>query len=63
MPGGALEALTATFEGPELLAGWQGALLLVGYGLLSPSSGRSWPSGATSSDGLPDLTRRTQDTP
>jgi len=34
MPGGALEALTATFEGPELLAGWQGALLLVGYGLL-----------------------------
>lgn len=35
MPGGALEALTATFEGPELLAGWQGALLLVGYGLLA----------------------------
>jgi len=35
MPGGALEALTATFEGPELLAGWQGALLLIGYGLLA----------------------------
>ena len=35
MPGGALEALTATFEGPELLAAWQGGLLLLGYGLLA----------------------------
>jgi len=35
MPGGALEALTATFEGPELLGAWQGALLLLGYGLLA----------------------------
>ncbi len=35
MPGGALEALTATFEGPELLEGWQGALLLLGYGLVA----------------------------
>ena len=35
MPGGALEALTATFQGPELLTGWQGALLLIGYGLLA----------------------------
>jgi ABC-2 type transport system permease protein len=35
MPGGALEALTATFQGPELLEGWQGALLLLGYGLLA----------------------------
>jgi ABC-type transport system involved in multi-copper enzyme maturation permease subunit len=35
MPGGGLEAFTATFEGPELLAAWQGALLLLAYGLLA----------------------------
>jgi ABC-2 type transport system permease protein len=35
MPGGALEALTATLQGPELLEAWQGALLLLGYGLLA----------------------------
>ena len=35
MPGGALEALTATFEGPDLLAPWQGGLLLLGYGLVA----------------------------
>jgi ABC-2 type transport system permease protein len=35
MPGGGLEAMTATFQGPDLLAAWQGALLLVGYGLLA----------------------------
>jgi len=35
MPGGALEAMTATFQGPELLGAWQGGLLLVGYGLLA----------------------------
>jgi ABC-type transport system involved in multi-copper enzyme maturation permease subunit len=35
MPGGALEALTATFQGPELLEAWQGGLLLLGYGLLA----------------------------
>jgi ABC-type transport system involved in multi-copper enzyme maturation permease subunit len=35
MPGGALEALTATFQGPEVLDAWQGALLLLGYGLLA----------------------------
>jgi ABC-2 type transport system permease protein len=35
MPGGALEAMTATFQGPELLSAWQGAVLLVGYGLLA----------------------------
>ena len=35
MPGGGLEALTATFQGPELLSAWQGALLLLGYGLLA----------------------------
>ena len=35
MPGGALEAMTATFQGPDLLTAWQGALLLLGYGLLA----------------------------
>jgi ABC-2 type transport system permease protein len=35
MPGGALEALTATFQGPDLLQPWQGGLLLLGYGLLA----------------------------
>jgi ABC-type transport system involved in multi-copper enzyme maturation permease subunit len=35
MPGGAQEAMTATFQGPELLGAWQGGLLLVGYGLLA----------------------------
>ena len=35
MPGGALEALTATFEGPDLLEPWQGGLLLLGYGLVA----------------------------
>lgn len=35
MPGGGLEAMTATFEGPDLLGAWQGGLLLLGYGLLA----------------------------
>ncbi|MGY1824984.1 ABC transporter permease [Blastococcus sp. SYSU DS0541] len=35
MPGGALEALTATFQGPDLLEAWQGGLLLLGYGLVA----------------------------
>ena len=35
MPGGGLEALTATFEGPDLLEAWQGGLVLLGYGLLA----------------------------
>ncbi|WP_347057734.1 ABC transporter permease [Blastococcus sp. HT6-30] len=35
MPGGALEALTATFQGPDLLDAWQGGLLLLGYGLVA----------------------------
>jgi ABC-type transport system involved in multi-copper enzyme maturation permease subunit len=35
MPGGGLEALTATFQGPDVLNAWQGGLLLVGYGLLA----------------------------
>jgi ABC-type transport system involved in multi-copper enzyme maturation permease subunit len=33
LPGGATEALTATFQGPDLLEAWQGGLLLLGYGL------------------------------
>jgi ABC-2 type transport system permease protein len=35
LPGGGLEALTATFQGPELLDRWQGGLLLLGYGLVA----------------------------
>jgi ABC-2 type transport system permease protein len=35
MPGGGLEAMTATFDGPDLLGAWEGGLLLVGYGLLA----------------------------
>jgi ABC-2 type transport system permease protein len=35
LPGGGLEALTATFEGPDLLAAWQGGVLLLGYGLVA----------------------------
>jgi hypothetical protein len=35
LPGGALEAMTATLRGPELLQPWQGALLLLGYGLFA----------------------------
>lgn len=36
LPGGAQEAMTASFQAPEdLLERWQGALLLIGYGLLA----------------------------
>ena len=40
LPGGALEAMTSTFRGPEafapdLLDRWQGGLLLLGYGLVA----------------------------
>jgi ABC-2 type transport system permease protein len=35
LPGGAVQAMTATFQGPELLEPWQGALVLLGYGLLA----------------------------
>lgn len=35
MPGGALEAMTATLQGPDLLEPWRGALLLLGYGLVA----------------------------
>jgi ABC-2 type transport system permease protein len=33
LPGGALQAMTATLSGPELLSPWQGGLVLLGYGL------------------------------
>jgi ABC-2 type transport system permease protein len=35
LPGGALEAMTATLNDTDLLARWQGALLLLGYGLVA----------------------------
>jgi ABC-2 type transport system permease protein len=35
MPGGAQEAMTATLNDVELLSPWQGALLLLGYGLVA----------------------------
>jgi len=35
LPGGAARAITTSFQAPELLQPWQGALLLLGYGLLA----------------------------
>jgi ABC-2 type transport system permease protein len=35
LPGGAVQAVTSDFQAPELLAPWQGGLLLLGYGLLA----------------------------
>jgi ABC-type transport system involved in multi-copper enzyme maturation permease subunit len=35
LPGGALEAMTATFDQTDLLSAWQGGLLLLGYGLVA----------------------------
>jgi ABC-type transport system involved in multi-copper enzyme maturation permease subunit len=35
LPGGAVQALTTNFQGPEVLEPWQGGLLLLGYGLLA----------------------------
>jgi ABC-2 type transport system permease protein len=35
LPGGALEAMTATFSGTDLLSPWQGGLLLLGYGIVA----------------------------
>jgi hypothetical protein len=35
LPGGALEAMTATLNTTDLLDPWQGGLLLLGYGLLA----------------------------
>jgi ABC-2 type transport system permease protein len=39
LPGGALEAMTATLNDTELLEPWQGGLLLIGYGLLAAVAG------------------------
>jgi ABC-2 type transport system permease protein len=35
LPGGALQALTESGQGAEVLTSWQGGLLLLGYGLLA----------------------------
>ncbi len=35
LPGGAVQAITTDFEAPDLLAPWQGGLLLLGYGLVA----------------------------
>jgi ABC-2 type transport system permease protein len=35
LPGGAAQAITSSSQGPEVLAPWQGGLLLLGYGLLA----------------------------
>jgi ABC-type transport system involved in multi-copper enzyme maturation permease subunit len=35
LPGGAVQALTSSFQGPDVLEPWQGALLLLGYGLVA----------------------------
>jgi ABC-2 type transport system permease protein len=35
LPGGAVQAVTSDFQAPDLLEPWQGALLLLGYGLLT----------------------------
>jgi ABC-type transport system involved in multi-copper enzyme maturation permease subunit len=33
LPGGAVQAITSNFQAPDVLAPWQGVLLLLGYGL------------------------------
>jgi ABC-type transport system involved in multi-copper enzyme maturation permease subunit len=35
LPGGATQAMTASFDGPDILEPWQGALVLLGYGLVA----------------------------
>jgi ABC-2 type transport system permease protein len=35
LPGGAVQAITSDFQAPDLLEPWQGAVLLLGYGLLT----------------------------
>ncbi|WP_409331633.1 ABC transporter permease subunit [Trujillonella humicola] len=35
LPGGAVQAITSDFDAPDLLAAWQGAALLVAYGLVA----------------------------
>ena len=39
LPGGALEAMTATFGQTDLLRAWQGGLVLLGYGLVAAALG------------------------
>jgi ABC-2 type transport system permease protein len=39
LPGGALEAMTATLNDTDLLDPWQGGLLLLGYGLVAALAG------------------------
>ena len=39
LPGGAVQAITSDFQAPELLAPWQGGVLLLGYGLLAAALG------------------------
>jgi ABC-type transport system involved in multi-copper enzyme maturation permease subunit len=35
LPGGAVQAITSDFQAPDLLQPWQGAVLLLGYGLVA----------------------------
>jgi len=35
LPGGATQAMTASFDGPDILEPWQGGLVLLGYGLVA----------------------------
>jgi ABC-2 type transport system permease protein len=39
LPGGAVQAVTSDFEAPDLLEPWQGALLLLAYGLVAALAG------------------------
>jgi hypothetical protein len=39
LPGGALRAMTTPFGGPDVLEPWQGAVLLLGYGLVAAAGG------------------------
>jgi ABC-2 type transport system permease protein len=42
LPGGALSAMTASFDGPDLLGPGQGAALLLGYGLVAAALGTAF---------------------
>ena len=42
LPGGALAAMTANFNGPDLLGHWQGAGLLLAYGLVAAGLGTAF---------------------
>jgi hypothetical protein len=39
LPGGALDAMTATLNDTDLLEPWQGGLLLLGYGVVAAVAG------------------------